>query len=739
MIIQNTNSSPISGTLFGVNANAASGLGSSLFSVADTGDTSIASSDTAGTALNITANSITTGNALSISTNGLTSGNGLNVSSTSTAQTGGSLINASDTAALTSNGAAVTGSLLNASRSITANIAGNSVTAPAFDTKTNRVATSSTAQTQSFVITVNNHTNRFLMVWVLTQYYPPTHVTYNSVQMTNVAQLPENGSNYAWSLWTLVNPTVGTTLSVSITQNASNPGPVDAIASSWYNVSQSNPWQYWSSNQGASGQPSLTATSASGQLVVDSFAGYTCVSGDASVAGSGQTKVTSFTEATNTCAQMGESYKTSGGSTTSMSWTGTQAGPWADGAIGLNGVPASTASVTGAAASISSNCSSTTANACTDSGNVLSVTQSDTTATGSAVEIQNASSAPALQIQTTSGTTAMSVYTMGAQSASLLGDGVLNLGEIDGISITSTGSLNTNGADYAEYFYQGNPGTLSPGDVVCLDNQGRAVACDAISGTTITGVVSHAASVVGNTAIHHKTAPDATALVGMMGQLQVKVSTANGPIEPGDMLTMSSTPGVAVKAITPGMTIGSAMQAYSGPGVNQIMAYVHVGYFDPTASNGSYIQDGGALSVVSLNVSGDTTLANLTVTGNATFTTLAVQTLTVDHILSSGTTPTITGGSAAGISTKTTVTGTDTSGKIVITTGSNVAIGDFVDLTFAQKYENAPNVVLTAGDSSAAQLLYYTVPTTTGFSINTATTNGLHDNQTYTLYYHVIQ
>ena len=746
LIIQNTNSSPISGTLFGVNANAASGLGSSLFSVASTGDTNITSSDTTGTVLGVAANSITSGAGLSLAANALTTGYGISLSTTSTAQTSGSLLSASDTAALTSNGASITGNLLNASRSITANITGNSVTAPALDTFTKKVTTGSTAQVQSFTITVNNHTNRFLAVWVGTNYVPPINVTYDSLQMTNVDQIPGNSGNFAWSLWVLVNPPTGTTFSVSVTQNANDAGAMNAIATSWYNVSQSNPWQYQSSTTGTSGQPSITAPSVSGQLIVDSFFNYTgspCVTTDGSTVGTGQTKVTSYIEGTYTCTNGGVSYKSASGSTTSMSWTGTGANSsysWAEGTIALNGVPASTASVTGAAASISSNCTSTTANACTDSGNVLSVTQSDITATGSAVEIQNASSAPALQIMSTSGTAvAMNVYTSGLQTTPILGDGVLNLGEINGISMTSTGTLNTGGADYAEYFYQGNPGSLSPGDVVCLDAHGRAVACDSAANTSLTGVVSTKASVVGNAAIHHATNPDATALVGMLGQLQVKVSTANGPIEPGDMLTMSSTPGVAVKATAPGMTIGTAMQPYTGTSSGEITAYVHIGYFDPTASNGSYIQDGGALSVMNLNVDGNTTLTNLTVTGSATFATLTVQALTVGHIVSNGTTPIIAAGTTAGTSARATVTGTDTSGEIIIDTGTGTATGDLSDLTFAQDFESAPTVVLTAGDANAAKLQLYVSPVDTGFSINAATTNGLLDNQTYTFYYHVIQ
>ena len=48
-----------------------------------------------------------------------------------------------------------------------------------------------------------------------------------------------------------------------------------------------------------------------------------------------------------------------------------------------------------------------------------------------------------------------------------------------------------------------------------------------------------------------------------MGQLPVRVSDENGPIAPGDALTISPTvPGVAVKAITACKIIGYAMTHY---------------------------------------------------------------------------------------------------------------------------------------------------------------------------------
>ncbi|MEK7617377.1 MAG: hypothetical protein AAB414_04970, partial [Patescibacteria group bacterium] len=90
--------------------------------------------------------------------------------------------------------------------------------------------------------------------------------------------------------------------------------------------------------------------------------------------------------------------------------------------------------------------------------------------------------------------------------------------------------------------------------------------------------------------------------VALVGRVPTKVSLENGPIERGDYLTSSSTPGVAMKAIRPGPTVGKALEAFScnstseeskptsevtgtgsSDGVCQgkIMAFVNVSYADP--------------------------------------------------------------------------------------------------------------------------------------------------------------
>ncbi|MCP3995156.1 MAG: hypothetical protein GY722_08835 [bacterium] len=71
--------------------------------------------------------------------------------------------------------------------------------------------------------------------------------------------------------------------------------------------------------------------------------------------------------------------------------------------------------------------------------------------------------------------------------------------------------------------------------------------------------------------------------VALSGRVPVKVDTSFGEIEPGDYLTPSSIPGVAMKATVSGPTIGTALESFSG-GRGMVMAFIHRGHYAPTAS-----------------------------------------------------------------------------------------------------------------------------------------------------------
>ncbi len=66
--------------------------------------------------------------------------------------------------------------------------------------------------------------------------------------------------------------------------------------------------------------------------------------------------------------------------------------------------------------------------------------------------------------------------------------------------------------------------------------------------------------------------------IALMGRVPVKVSTENGVIKPGDPLTSSSIPGVAMKATKAGQVIGQAMDSYEGEEVGKITVYIDSGF-----------------------------------------------------------------------------------------------------------------------------------------------------------------
>ncbi|MEK7590933.1 MAG: hypothetical protein AAB489_01865, partial [Patescibacteria group bacterium] len=62
--------------------------------------------------------------------------------------------------------------------------------------------------------------------------------------------------------------------------------------------------------------------------------------------------------------------------------------------------------------------------------------------------------------------------------------------------------------------------------------------------------------------------------LALAGRVPVMVSDENGPIRPGDLLTTSSTPGVAMKATKAGPIIGKALSAYNGTCIGMVTIFV---------------------------------------------------------------------------------------------------------------------------------------------------------------------
>ncbi|HSX47000.1 MAG TPA: hypothetical protein VLF87_03365 [Patescibacteria group bacterium] len=87
------------------------------------------------------------------------------------------------------------------------------------------------------------------------------------------------------------------------------------------------------------------------------------------------------------------------------------------------------------------------------------------------------------------------------------------------------------------------------------------------------------------------------------------------------------------------------------------------------------------------------------------------------HIDAGGTTPSKSDGSALGAGGTTSISGTDTAGTVAINTGGGPGAGCFVTVTFTQKYNDTPHVVVTPIGSGAASLNYYVNRSNSSFSI----------------------
>ncbi|TSC76184.1 MAG: hypothetical protein G01um101431_805, partial [Parcubacteria group bacterium Gr01-1014_31] len=136
-------------------------------------------------------------------------------------------------------------------------------------------------------------------------------------------------------------------------------------------------------------------------------------------------------------------------------------------------------------------------------------------------------------------------------------------------------------ADLAE-IYPTMDMTLEPGEVVALDpllpNGVRRTGSP--YDQTALGVVStRPAMVIGGTGgIGVDGVP-----VALSGRVPVKVTTKNGEIKPGDFLTTSDEPGVAMKATRAGHILGVALDGYDGAETGTVTLFVRSGQFNGDA------------------------------------------------------------------------------------------------------------------------------------------------------------
>jgi len=144
------------------------------------------------------------------------------------------------------------------------------------------------------------------------------------------------------------------------------------------------------------------------------------------------------------------------------------------------------------------------------------------------------------------------------------------------------------GADYAETYYNNTGKPIYPGNVVALNGTGvsQINLTNKAYDKNVIGVVSTRPGEV----IGANDGVGAPVVVGLAGRVPVKVDTQNGPILPGDYLVPSSTPGVAMKATSAGMSIGQALTGYTGKGVGSLMLFIKNTYYPGNGQNNTITQ-----------------------------------------------------------------------------------------------------------------------------------------------------
>lgn len=143
----------------------------------------------------------------------------------------------------------------------------------------------------------------------------------------------------------------------------------------------------------------------------------------------------------------------------------------------------------------------------------------------------------------------------------------------------------------------------------------------------------------------------------------------------------------------------------------------------------------GQLNAQSINVSGNGTFGGSLSAGQ-----LNIQTLQLSgdlqlnrHIDAGGGTPSKSDGSALGGGGTTSISGSDTAGTATINTGGSPSAGCLITITFAQRFNGTPHVVITPVGSAGASLNYYVNRSNTNFSI--CTTNAPAGGSTFSFDY----
>lgn len=148
-------------------------------------------------------------------------------------------------------------------------------------------------------------------------------------------------------------------------------------------------------------------------------------------------------------------------------------------------------------------------------------------------------------------------------------------GFFDG-NVVVTGDITLTGADFAEEFDVIATAEAEPGTVMVLDQHGSLWPSQQAYDKKVMGVISGAGDYKPGLILDKKKSSEGRIPVALVGKVYCKVDAQYAPIEIGDLLTTSLTPGHAMKAQDPlkafGAVIGKALRPLdSGRGLIPIL------------------------------------------------------------------------------------------------------------------------------------------------------------------------
>lgn len=117
------------------------------------------------------------------------------------------------------------------------------------------------------------------------------------------------------------------------------------------------------------------------------------------------------------------------------------------------------------------------------------------------------------------------------------------------------------------------------GEVICVHKSGYR-RCENPYDTGMYGVITATPAA----ALASETATTSTPLVATKGKALVKVTTQNGPIQIGDLITSSKTPGIGQKASRNGYVLGTSAEVYDSPNQEAVGTIVVALAIHPTTS-----------------------------------------------------------------------------------------------------------------------------------------------------------